>query len=74
MINPHVAIHATFHSVTSVNLYMPCLFATRSVFALISNSSIANQRTNPFEKRAIRRGSHAIGTGALKCISFLMPN
>jgi len=53
---------------------MPCLFATRSVFALMSNSSIASQRRNPFEKSATRSGSHAIGIGALKCASFLKPN
>ncbi len=70
---PHVTISAMCHSVTCVNRYSPCLFATRSVFALMSNSKIASQRKSPFEKSAIRSGSHAIGIGCLKCISFLNP-
>jgi len=39
----------------------------------MSNSKIASQKTNPFEKSAIRRGSHTIGIGCLKCMSFLNP-
>ena len=65
-ISPHIAIIAMCHSVTSVNLYSPCLFATRSAFALISNSKIASQRRFPFVKRTRRRGSHTIGIGDLK--------
>lgn len=52
---------------------MPCLFATLSAFALMSNSKIPNQRRYPFVKRAKSRGSHAIGIGVLKRESFLNP-
>lgn len=41
---PHTAIRAMCHSVTSVNLYIPCLFATLSAFALMSNSRIPSQK------------------------------
>lgn len=73
-ISPHVAIIAMCHSVTSVNLYMPCLFATRSAFALMSNSRIESQRRFPFVRRVSRRGSHIIGIGFLKCAFLLNPN
>ena len=71
---PQIAIHATCHSVTSVNLYSPCLRLALSGLALTSNSSIPSQKINPFENRVTRSGSQTIGTGFLKCMSFRNPN
>jgi len=74
MTSPQVAMSAMCHSVTCVNLYIPCLLATLSAFALMSNSRIPSQRKYPFVNRATSRGSHTIGIGALKCMSCLSPN
>lgn len=40
----------------------------------MSNSKTASHNMKPFENSARRRGSHAIGIGDLKCMSFLIPN
>jgi len=70
----HPIIHAMCHSVTSVNLYSPCLLETLSVFASTSNCSTPSHRKKPFVNRTSSSGSHIIGIGFLKWKSFLNPN
>ena len=70
----HPIIHAICHSVTSVNLYSPCLLETLSVFASTSNCRTPSHQKNPLVNRTRRSGSHIIGTGFLKCQSFRNPN
>jgi len=67
----HTAIHAICHSVTCVNLYSPWRRETLSVFASTSNSRTPSHRKNPFVKRVMISGSQSIGSGFLKCMSFL---
>ncbi len=67
MIIPTTAIAAMWPSVISENLYKPCLRETRSVFGLMSNSRIPNQKfKSPFVKKDKIRGSQSIGSGFLK--------
>ena len=73
-ISAHTTIHAMCHSVTCVNLYSPCRRETLSVFASMSNSRIPSHKKSPFVNRARISGSQIIGSGFLKCMSFLNQN
>ena len=69
----HVTIQATCHSVISVKRYIPCRFAARSGLAFVSNSNMPNHRKPPLDNNVKSSGSHAIGNGLPRCMSFLSP-